>query len=148
MKSKAKIAAKDFVKIVEWSEEDQLYLGSAPPLIGPCCHGTDEAKVMRELAQIVAEWIEIYAEEGWPLPAPTAGRKYSGKFVLRTKPEVHRALALHALAEGQSLNAYCTERLAGAAAGERAATHRLGPRSGKRPRGTQIKRLSPNVAAR
>ncbi len=31
--------------IVEWSDEDGCFVGSAPPLIGPCCHDKDEAKV-------------------------------------------------------------------------------------------------------
>ena len=63
-----------YVKIVEWSEEDQVFIGQCPGIIGRCCHGTDEAEVYRELCQIVDEWIEIYRQNGRPLPPPTAGR--------------------------------------------------------------------------
>jgi hypothetical protein len=28
-----------YTKLVEWSDEDACFVGSAPPLIGPCCHG-------------------------------------------------------------------------------------------------------------
>ena len=59
-----------YVKIVEWSEEDQAF----PGVIGPCCHGTDESEVYRELCQIVDEWIELARRDGRPLPPPTAGR--------------------------------------------------------------------------
>jgi hypothetical protein len=43
-------------------------------VIGPCCHGTDESEVYRDLCQIVDEWIEIARRDGRPLPPPTAGR--------------------------------------------------------------------------
>jgi predicted RNase H-like HicB family nuclease len=57
-----------YVKIVEWSDEDQCFVGQCPGVIGPCCHGTDEAQVYVELCQIVDEWIEILKKDGKPLP--------------------------------------------------------------------------------
>lgn len=68
-----------YVKIVEWSEEDQCYVGSAPGLIYAGCHGPDEQRVFEELCQIVDEAIELYRQEGKPLPPPTAGRDYANK---------------------------------------------------------------------
>jgi predicted HicB family RNase H-like nuclease len=108
---KKKISAKDYLKIVEWSDEDQCFIGSAPPLIGQCCHGDDEASVIRQLGTIVEEWIAIYEQDEIELPAPTAGQEYSGKFVLRLTPELHKSLSLRALSEGVSLNAYCAAQL-------------------------------------
>lgn len=49
-----------YVKIVEWSVEDQCYVGSAPGLIYGGCHGDDEKAVFEELCQIVEEAIELY----------------------------------------------------------------------------------------
>ena len=109
--STKKITAKDYLKIVEWSDEDQVFIGSAPPLIGRCYHGQDEARVYQELCQIVDEWIAIHDQDKRPLPEPSAGREYSGKFVLRTSPEHHRLLALRALQAGASLNAYVVKEL-------------------------------------
>jgi predicted RNase H-like HicB family nuclease len=60
-----------YVKIVEWSEEDKAFVGQCPGIIGPCCHGSDEVEVFRELCQIVDEWIELARKDGRPLPAPT-----------------------------------------------------------------------------
>jgi predicted nucleotidyltransferase len=40
-----------------------------------------------------------------------ADRSYSGKFVLRVGPELHRQLARQAKAAGQSLNEHCARRL-------------------------------------
>ncbi len=99
-----------YLKIVEWSEEDQCYVGSAPGWLGKCCHGSDEAEVYRELCQIVDEWITIYKDDGIKLPGPT-NKKYSGKFVLRTGPELHQALAIKALSAGESLNSFLVKNL-------------------------------------
>ncbi|TVP76197.1 MAG: hypothetical protein EA353_12475 [Puniceicoccaceae bacterium] len=63
-----------YAKIVEWSEEDQCFVGSAPGLLYGGCHGSDEKEVFAELCQVVEETIELYRQDGKPLPAPTAGR--------------------------------------------------------------------------
>lgn len=99
-----------YLKLVEWSEEDKCYVGSIPGWIGKCCHGKDEMKVYSELNEILEEWIDIYKKEGMILPEPT-NKKYSGKFVLRTGSELHKALALKALSEGDSLNSFVIKKL-------------------------------------
>ena len=63
-----------YVKIVEWSDADGAFVGQCPGVIGPCCHGPDEAEVYRELCEIVEEWITVMHQDGKPLPPPTAGR--------------------------------------------------------------------------
>ena len=63
-----------YAKIVEWSEEEQCFVGSAPGLLYGGCHGLDEKEVFAELCQIVEETIALYHQDGKPLPAPTAGR--------------------------------------------------------------------------
>ena len=68
-----------YVKIVEWSEEDQCFVGSAPGLMYGGCHGSDEKKVFVELCELVEETIELYRKEGKPLPAPTSGRDFATK---------------------------------------------------------------------
>jgi len=67
-------ASARYVKIVEWSDEDQCYVGSAPGLILGGCHGADERQVFEELCQIVEEAIDLYKRDGKPLPPPTSGR--------------------------------------------------------------------------
>ena len=70
-----------YVKIVEWSEEDGCYVGSAPGLILGGCHGDDERQVFDELCQIVEEAIDLYREDGKPLPPPTIGRDFGGRLL-------------------------------------------------------------------
>ncbi len=68
-----------YAKIVEWSEEDQCYVGSSPGLIFGGCHGLDEREVFAQLCDIVEEVIELYRQDGKPLPPPTAGRDFANK---------------------------------------------------------------------
>ena len=100
-----------YIKIVEWSEEDQCYVGTCPGLMLGGIHGADEAKVYKELCQAVEEWIEIYQEDQDPLPESTAGKDYSGKFVVRVGRHMHKALAIDALRHGENLNYYCVNKL-------------------------------------
>jgi len=99
------------LKIVEWSEEDQCYIGTCPGLMLGGIHGNNETRVYKELCQAVEEWIEIYQEDRKPLPAATAGKEYSGKFVVRVGKNLHKALAIEALHHGESLNSYCVHML-------------------------------------
>lgn len=62
-----------YVKIVEWSDEDQCYVGTSPGLMNGGCHGEDERAVYAELCDIVDEVIELYRQDGKPLPPATAG---------------------------------------------------------------------------
>ena len=68
-----------YVKIVEWSEEDQCYVGSSPGLIYGGCHGDNEREVFDELCRIVEEAIALYKMDDKPLPPPTSGRDFATK---------------------------------------------------------------------
>lgn len=66
-----------YTKVVEWSEEDQCYVGTCPGVMLGGIHGADEAKVYGELCQAVEGWIEIYQEDRDSLPESTSGKEYS-----------------------------------------------------------------------
>jgi predicted RNase H-like HicB family nuclease len=68
-----------YVKLVEWSEADQCFIGSCPGLFYGGCHGPEEQQVFAELCQIVEEVIELYQQDGKPLPQATVGRYYEGE---------------------------------------------------------------------
>jgi predicted HicB family RNase H-like nuclease len=100
-----------YLKIVEWSGEDGCYVGTCPGLLHGGCHGDEEIKVYKELCKIVEEAVSLYKEDGKPLPPETAGKEFSGKFLLRTGKELHKALAVRAMQAGQSLNRFCMDVL-------------------------------------
>ena len=70
-----------YVKIVEWSEQDQCFVGSCPGLFYGGCHGQDEQRVFSELCQLVDETIEQFGQQGRPLPPPTAGKDYANRML-------------------------------------------------------------------
>ncbi len=102
-----------YLRLVEWSEEDQCYIGRVPGLALGGVHGKNEAKVYENLSGLIDEWIEIYEQDGVPLPAATAGKKYSGKFNLRLDPSLHERLTIESLKVNESLNSYCVKLLKG-----------------------------------
>lgn len=70
-----------YVKIVEWSEEDQCYIGSCPGLFYGGCHGENEQEVFSKLCRIVEETIDLYQQDGESLPSPTSGKDYANKML-------------------------------------------------------------------
>ncbi len=48
----------DYLKFVQWSEADRLFIGYCPDLfIGGVCHGSNDQKVYRQLSGLVAQEI-------------------------------------------------------------------------------------------
>jgi predicted HicB family RNase H-like nuclease len=106
-----KLAAR-YIKFVEWCEEDGCFVGRCPELMLGGVHGNEEAGVYKELCQAVEEMIELAYNDGQSLPEPLVNEEFSGRFVLRVEPALHRRLAAKALASGESLNKYCVRKLA------------------------------------
>ncbi len=59
----------EYLRWVEWSEEDQVYIGKCPDLITGI-HGDDPVQVYRELNEVVQEVIDEFERSGRPLPVP------------------------------------------------------------------------------
>ena len=70
-----------YVKIVEWSDEDQCFVGSCPGLFYGGCHGADERKVLAELCELAEETITLYQSEGRTLPPATASKDYANRML-------------------------------------------------------------------
>jgi len=103
--------ATNYLKIVEWSEEDNCFVGTAPGLFIGGVHGKNESKVFTELQHEVENTIALMKKEGMPLPPPTANKSYSGKIALRIPEDLHKSLALKATQVGESLNKFIQHRL-------------------------------------
>ncbi len=56
-------------KWVEWSDEDDVYVGKCPDLITGI-HGKDPTTLYAELCEMVADLICHVESEGRPLPPP------------------------------------------------------------------------------
>lgn len=104
-------ASDRYIKVVEWSPKDRCYVGSCPGLMLGGVHGETELAVFRELCQVIDEWVAIQEADGEPMPPTTAGKDFSGKFLLRVGKDLHKTLALDALRSGESLNEHCVKLL-------------------------------------
>jgi len=58
----------------------------------------------------IIEDMEANAE---PVPEPFSSRRFSGKFIVRVPPVVHRELAIEAAEAGVSINRLVSAKLAG-----------------------------------
>ena len=103
--------AKNYLKIVQWSDEDGRYVGTCPGLMLGGVHGDDKAKVYAELCQVVDEVIELKQRKGHPLPPGFGRKQFNGKFLLRISPETHRLLAVRAYEAGESINSFAAKKL-------------------------------------
>ena len=56
-------------KWVEWSDEDQVYVGKCPDLITGI-HGDDPVRVYAELCEVVEEVLNHFEEAKRSLPVP------------------------------------------------------------------------------
>lgn len=92
-----------YLKWVEWSDEDQCYIGRCPELFMGGVHGEDEIQVYRQLTVAIEEAL---GEEEGKIPDTIFNREYSGKFMVRMDPDEHKALVIRAYQSGVSLNEY------------------------------------------
>ena len=113
-KSRIRELSARYPRVIEWHPEDGVFVGSAPPLVGQCCHGDTEEAIARQLAVIVGDLAEDVLDGKMPAPQPPAGKIYSGKFLVRIPPALHQKASLQAAARGESLNQFVAEALAGA----------------------------------
>mgnify|MGYP002725978784 CR=1 FL=1 len=60
---------------------------------------------------VVAEVIEDMKGNEEKIPEPLAIKNYSGKFMVRVPPDVHRTLAIKAAEAGVSLNRLASSKL-------------------------------------
>lgn len=96
---------------VTWSEEDEEYVGLCVefPSLSWLAESPEEA--LQGIRQVVADVVADMEIGGEPIPEPIAVKKYSGKFMVRVPPELHRRLALEAAESGISLNRLASTKL-------------------------------------
>lgn len=97
---------------VIWSEEDQEYAGLCTEF--PSLSWLDETQeeALKGIRQLVSEVIEDMRKNNEIIPELFSTRRFSGKFIVRVPPELHRRIAEEAAEEGVSINRLVTSRLA------------------------------------
>ncbi len=97
---------------VTWSPEDGEFVGLCAEFSGLSWLAGDPDEALKGIRSVVKECVSDMVESGEEVPKPIAIRKYSGKFLVRVPPEVHRHLVIEAAESGVSLNRIASAKLA------------------------------------
>ncbi len=89
---------------VTWSDEDNQCVGLCAEFPSLSWLDATPEKALHGIRRVVAEVVADMQARGESVPEPISRRHYSGKFMVRVPPEVHRKLALEAAEEDISLN--------------------------------------------
>lgn len=96
---------------VTWSEEDQEYVGLCAEFPSLSWLARPPEAALKGIRKVVADTIKDLKKNKEPVPEPIATKGYSGKFMVRVPPEVHRNLAIKAAEAGVSLNRLASSKL-------------------------------------
>jgi len=96
---------------VTWSVEDNEYVGLCSEFPGLRWLASDQDSALSGIRQLVAEAVEDMQLNNEEIPEPIATKKFSGHFMVRVPPELHRELVRQATESGISLNRLASDRL-------------------------------------
>jgi len=96
---------------ITWSEDDREYAGLCLEFPSLSWLAKTPEAALQGIRKLVAECVADMRKNGEEPPPSLAGRSYSGRFLVRVPPHVHRALALKAAEEGVSLNRLVSAKL-------------------------------------
>lgn len=96
---------------VTWSEEDKEYIGLCIEFPSLSWLDKTPETALKGIRETVSDVIEDIKKSREEIPVPIANKHFSGKFMVRVPPEVHRHLALEAAEAGVSLNRIASAKL-------------------------------------
>ena len=103
--------AKHYTYRIVWSEEDSEFVGLCAEFPSLSWLDADQDAALAGMVSLVQQAVVDMEANGEPVPEPLSLQKYSGKFMVRTTPEVHRRLAAQAMESGVSLNRLVNSKL-------------------------------------
>ena len=96
---------------VTWSDDDNEYVGLCAEFQSLSWLASTPEAALKGIRKVVEDVVKDMRENGEEVPEPIASRRYSGKFMIRVPPEVHRNLAIKAAEAGVSLNRLASSKL-------------------------------------
>ena len=96
---------------VTWSEDDNEYVGLCAEFPSLSWLSATPEVTLKGIRKLVAETVADMESNNEVVPEPIACRQYSGKFMVRVPPDVHRNLAILAAESGMSLNRVVSSKL-------------------------------------
>ncbi len=96
---------------VTWSEDDNEYVGLCAEFPSLSWLDRNPEAALKGIRNLIKNVVKDMRNEGETIPEPIACRHYSGKFMVRVPPQVHRKLAIQAAESGVSLNRLASSKL-------------------------------------
>lgn len=96
---------------VTWSENDQEFVGLCAEFPNLSWLASSLESALRGIRSVVAQVVTDMKTNPEAIPEPLADRPFSGKFMVRVPPEIHRRLAVEATESGVSLNRLASAKL-------------------------------------
>jgi predicted HicB family RNase H-like nuclease len=96
---------------VTWSDDDKEYVGLCAEFPSLSWLAVSPEAALKGIRRVVADVVKDMIKNGEPVSEPIATKRYSGKFLVRVPPEVHRNLAMQAAESGISLNRIASAKL-------------------------------------
>ena len=96
---------------VTWSEDDKEYVGLCAEFPSLSWLDKTPENALRGIRTTISDVVEDMKRTGENVPEPIASKNYSGKFIVRVPPDVHRHLALEAAESGVSINRIVSSKL-------------------------------------
>jgi len=96
---------------VTWSEDDNEYVGLCAEFPSLSWLSSTPEAALKGIQKLVAETVADMESNDEIVPEPIACRQYSGKFIVRVPPDIHRNLAIRAAESGISLNRVVSSKL-------------------------------------
>jgi predicted HicB family RNase H-like nuclease len=96
---------------ITWSDDDSEYVGLCAEFPSLSWLAKTPEAALKGVRKVVADSVDDMKSNGEPVPIPIAGKHYSGKFMVRIPPEIHRKLAIQAAESGVSLNRLASSKL-------------------------------------
>ena len=96
---------------ITWSEEDNEHVGLCAEFPSLSWLAKDPDAALKGIRKLVQEVVSDMRKEHESIPEPIALKQYSGKFMVRVPPQVHKKLAVEAAESGVSLNRLASLKL-------------------------------------
>ncbi|MBI4828595.1 MAG: type II toxin-antitoxin system HicB family antitoxin [Nitrospinae bacterium] len=96
---------------VSWSREDGEYVGVCLEFPSLSWLAKSPEGALRGIRKVAGGAVEDMRKTGEAIPQPLSAKKFSGKFMVRVPPEIHRQLTIQATEAGVSLNRLVSAKL-------------------------------------
>jgi predicted HicB family RNase H-like nuclease len=97
---------------IVWSDEDSEYVGLCAEFPSLSFLNKSQDKAFKGIRQLVKDVVNDLTANKEAVPEPLSLKNYSGKFMVRVPPDLHRELAMEAQEMHVSLNRYVSNTLA------------------------------------